>query len=307
MGGPRLAMRFHEADEQDVQDWIDDPDIVFEQKMDGTRVLAIITKDGVDFRQSAGRPLTHAAAKVHLPALTVALGNLMLDTEGEMVLDGELLTRSGRLYLFDMPHLDFGGEPLVKVRHPFRYRRSMLAASLSGDVAGSCVTVVPQARSAVAKRGLFEAVREQNGEGVIAKHLGEPYEPGKRVRHTAKIKLVKTADVIVTAVERPDARHGSFTFGVVAAVPIDAPGYVGLGEQGPGQVLVQVLGKCSAVGKAEARVGDVIEVAYLYREQGTGGLVQPRMVRKRMDKGPAECTVEQFPQYSREPVAWDPF
>lgn len=290
----RLAMRYHEVDEADVQEWIDHPDVVFEQKFDGTRVLAIVTAAGVEFRQSTGKPLTHAAAKLHLPSLTAVLGNLMLDTPGEMVLDGELLIRTGSFHIFDMPFLGFGGTPLVEPIHPFRHRRKFLL-NLRDDVRESHVTVVNQARGPEQKRPMYDAVRAANAEGIIAKSLDGPYEPGKRVKHTVKIKLVKTADVVVTAVDRPDAKHGSFTFGVAdfAAHSVD---------EIINGVPIKVLGKCSAIGKPNARVGDVIEVAYLYREPATGGLVQPRMMLIREDKAAADCTIDQFPDYSREAV-----
>jgi ATP-dependent DNA ligase len=305
-GGPRIGMRFHEVDEANIDDLITDPDVVFEQKMDGTRVLVVVTRDGVEFRQSGGQPLAHAAAVLHVASVTAAFKPVhedMVRTGGEAVFDGELLIRTGILYLFDLPFLSYGRTPVVTTEKPFIRRRSHLE-NFEEFFDGSCVQIVRQARGVMAKRNLFEAVRASNAEGIIAKSKHAPYEPGKRVKHTVKVKLVKTADVIVTAVDRPDPKHGSFTFGVVASIENTQAGtdFLPIGD-----VWVDVLGKCSAIGKPEAKVGDVIEVAYLYREPSSGGLVQPRMMRIREDKAPAECTIEQFPDYTREPVAWTHF
>jgi hypothetical protein len=98
--------------------------------------------------------------------------------------------------------------------------------------------------------------------------------------------LVKDADAVVMSWDRPDAKHGTCSFGVY----VDG-------------VLTPV-GSCSLIGKPAVEVGDVIAVAYLYRD-AKGGLIQPRLVsvRRPEEKRPEDCTMEQFPLYSRKALA----
>jgi hypothetical protein len=92
--------------------------------------------------------------------------------------------------------------------------------------------------------------------------------------------------VIVTSFNRPDARHGSATLGVLDP------------RLGPTELIP--VGACSLIGKPQVSVGDVIEVAYL---NWTGSaLYQPRMTRVRTDKLPEDCTMAQFRPYSRRVV-----
>ena len=295
----RVGMKFKEVGAEQVAHWINDPNVIMEQKMDGTRVLVVITQGKVEFLQSSGKVLAHTAATQHLDAVRQSLGKLVGWSPGELVLDGELLIRTGELYLFDAPYARFGGVDVVRPEMPFFARRRVLEMpEVRVNLLADNIKIVRQARTRGEKSRLFNAVLDEGAEGVMAKHADGAYEPGKRVGHSVKIKMVKTADVIVTEVNRPDAKHGSFTFGVVAtneqrehldySIVIDG-------------LSIKNLGKCSAIGKPNARVGDVIEVAYLYRDH-SGGLVQPRMMQVRPDKLPEQCTLDQFPVYSRKAV-----
>lgn len=63
------------------------------------------------------------------------------------------------------------------------------------------------------------------------------------------------------------------------------------------------VGAASLIGKdLTIEDGDVVEVLYLYATEDQQ-VIQPRIVRKRTDKTPAECDLEQFPPYTRA-LAW---
>lgn len=301
------AMKFCEVDAGLVEHLIDNPRVVFEQKFDGTRVFAeVFGRTGASgpfawFFQSSGKPLAHSAAVQHLEPIREELMRQFEDVDMAL-LDGELMIRTGEYRLFDCPRIIYPENPdgsSSSLDHgpgaAFATRREALVRHSWPVGSKPMVGYVAQAKSSASKRRLFEAVRSVGGEGIISKDVLAPYEEGKRVKHTVKIKFVKTADVIVLEVDRPDAKHGHFVFGVAVSL-------IGKGVEVVNGQLVQILGKCSAIGKPEARRGDVIEVAYLYREPESGGLVQPRMMRIREDKDPAECTIDQFPAYSRDAV-----
>jgi hypothetical protein len=282
--GPREIMKYGFVEETSLDKFAADEAWWFEQKLDGTRALAVIrTGQPVLFTQGANQPLAHAAAVLHLRKIGAALQRILGDTPGEIVLDGEIMFDTGEYHLFDCLYARFGGAEIISPADPHERRRTLLdAPDLADILRGTPVKVVRQARTERAKRELHAAVKASGGEGLVMKRRTGVYAPGKRVSTVLKMKFVKTADVVVTAVDRPDARHGNFTLGVV-------------GRLGT----VVKIGRCSAIGKpASVKVGDVIEVAYLYRAP-TGGLVQPRMVRLRPDRTVESCDESQFADYSK--------
>jgi len=292
----RMTPKYTETDVKNADRYITDPQWVMEQKMDGTRGLVVITPGNVWWPGSGGRnSLSHTAAIQHFPVLNPILQRLVHENEGELVLDGEIMIRTGEFHVFDLPYMRAGGIELIRPTDPLWRRREVmesLEATLQRDhlLNGGerPVRVVRQARTTREKAAMWARVVEAGVEGAMVKHVDSTYQPGVRVKDVLKLKLVKTADVVVwkTTRTRNDAGRevGSFYFGV----------YEG-GE-------FVKLGSCSAIGKPETAEGDVIEVAYLYREPGEGALVQPRMVQVRTDKDPMECGFAQFPRYSRDAV-----
>lgn len=279
---------------------------VFEQKMDGTRGLVVVS-DANPFSPAAkprvwwpgrgGRgALAHTAATQHFPAINPVLQRILATTPGELVFDGEIINNPGgphhgEFHVFDCPYMRIGGVEVIRNEDSWAARhRALEAPDLLRLVSNTPVKVVRTARTPHEKAALLQAVIDEGGEGVMAKNVGGAYRPGERVGldNSAKIKLVKTADVVVLTVNKPDPQHGSCTFGVVA------PGQAGA-TAGYRQI-----GGCSLIGKPPVSPGDVIEVNYLY---WTGSsLYQPRLVRLRPDKAPDECSIDQFRSYSRRVV-----
>ena len=285
MKGMNFADASHDLDR--IERLLRDDKYVAEQKMDGTRVLITIERGRYSAAHRDGGPLKHTAATQHLYPIYDALqplAYLTTATDGKMVLDGELLIDTGRYYLFDIPGWWKSETPYIEPEHQYRRRRAVLS-SLAMPLTDP-VHVVPMAHGEDAKRALLAS--SANVEGIMLKDLTAAYSPGSRVSHSVKVKHVKTADVVVIRAERGVSEigreTGSATFGVHDDVGALVP-----------------LGSCSLIGKPHVEPGDVIEVAYLYRPTD-GSLVQPRLVRTRDDKSPHECTFDQFPAYSREPL-----
>ena len=256
------------------------PDWVSEQKMDGTHVLAIVEAGGVSYKSGDGRSqLKHTAVTQHLHKVTPVLQEMAHAAQSEtMVLDGEMMIEDGQFRLFDLPFMD--GPFSISPQDPWKKRRDWLTTIASGD---DQVIPVHAAEGLQEKIDLLDRVIDQGAEGVMYKHKGNVYLPGVRTDKVVKYKLVKTADVIVTDVNKPDPQHGS----------------AGLAVYGPGGQLVDV-GRCSLIGKPHVEPGDVIEIRYLY---WTGQRVyQPRMDRVRTDKSPMKCGLGQFRAYSRAVV-----
>jgi ATP-dependent DNA ligase len=290
----RTTPKYTEALVTDADRYITDPSWVMEQKMDGTRGLAVIGQQGVWFPGRGGRgALAHTAATQHLPKINPVLRRLLGDTPGEIVVDGEIMLATGEYRLFDLPYVRIGGLEHVVPDDTFERRRAYLEGPIAQGLAEAQdglgpVSVVRQARSAREKSAMWEAINAAGVEGAIVKHLDGRYQPDVRVKDVLKLKLVKTADVVVTGSTRSRNEAGRETGGFAFAVHDESGALVSLGS-------------CSAIGKPHVEVGDVIEVAYLFRQDG-GSLVQPRMIRVRTDKAPVECDMTQFPAYSRDAI-----
>lgn len=284
MTAPRLAMKFHEADISDVEHVTMQLGTVLEQKLDGTRCLTVLTPGSIRFLAHGGQTLKHSAATKHLPQVRRALEAAAtgLGDDYEAVLDGELLWNgTGRYVLFDLPYLRIGSVEQVTPATPFIERRGYLDG-IGAMLDDGPVSVIRQARTRKEKRALLHDAIEQGAEGLMVKLANSPYQPGKRVRHSLKVKFVKTADVFVTARNsgaHENARLAAYT------------------ENDDGSLRIVDVGSCSMIGKPDVPVGTVIEVAYLYWT-GTR-LYQPRMKRVRSDKTLAECRLDQFEVYRK--------
>lgn len=279
---------FNSGDPDDWRRYVESPDWALEQKVDGMRCMTRVTPGGIEFFTRGGRPLRSSAAKLHFDDLAERLARLqarMDRADDQLVLDAELITDTGELVLLDLPYAMTSWVRVIPARQlPERRVALESVASLIGNAA---TRPVAHARSYDEKLALFLEVRDANLEGVIAKRLDSTYLPGQRVSHSLKLKLTSTADVVVTGKNVGESRHSkrggdkiNFEFSVY-----------------DGNALRHV-GNCSGIGKANAEVGDVIEVEYLYVGAG-GKLTQPRMLRLRTDRTPQECTTAQFSVYSK--------
>lgn len=240
--------------------YVVDDGCVMEQKIDGHRVMLI--RPGTDRMIAVGRngPYTHrlptAVQKWRLPA-GIPENHLLTS----MVLDGELL--HGEFWAFDL--LDANG---TMNEWMLEDRRRVLEtlAPLTGPF-----HIVPQARTEQEKTELLMRAASENLEGVMLKRADSIYRCGRRTDAWLKAKFVATADLVVTGI-RVDGK---------ASVDV---GFV----EGD---TVRTIGRCSLIGKPPVRVGDVVEVRYLYvLDRDSPRLFQPVLLRVRTDKAAAECT-----------------
>src|SRR5687767_12272529 len=187
-----------------------DPDWMWEPKLDGYRVLAFISEDGVKLRsRRAGLHLDAA-----FPALLAELKRQAVDG---MILDGELVAfdAAGRpsfnalqnriqlksereiaaadqqspvvFFCFDLLH--FAGINLRK--HAYRDRRRYLSQCLLPS------PLVQLVHAAEDGKELHAAALASGFEGVIGKRKDSVYEPGKRVRAWLKIKPTNSAEFVI--------------------------------------------------------------------------------------------------------------
>lgn len=286
MGDSLFApMKFEHTSLDQLEGFISDPSWAIEQKMDGTRALVKITDQGITFLTHGGRALKHTAATQWFDSLRKSLAAVQrLVKPGERCfLDGEILCETGELYIFDAPEINLGGKIVCVPGHTLQLRRKIMDMLFGCPLLGGRpnIRLAYQARSREEKEMLVRSVMDAGAEGVMVKRLDSSYEQGKRVLHSLKVKVTRTADVVVTK------RNTGGACNAILAVT---------GDDGE---LVNV-GACTMIGKPDAQPGDVIEVEYLYKIEA---LYQPRMVRIRDDKRPEECGLDQFVTYSKEILA----
>jgi ATP-dependent DNA ligase len=275
-------MLFESADITDLPELAADALTAVEQKCDGVRLLAEITRDGVKFCGSDGQPIRFAAASQWFLGLAASLA-LPGGYDAAVTLDGELMIEDGAYIVFDLPYLRVAGVVLSRPGETMlAERRALLEGLAEWNGWRPGFRLVAHAATEADKIRLVAQVGEElGGEGFMLKRLDSPYEPGRRVSHSRKCKFVHTADVVVTSWER-----GTGT------------GSARLAVFDPGGDLVPV-GGCSLIGKPAVTEGCVIEVAFAHYR---GAMIQPRMLRVRDDKRPGDCTTDQFRPYSKAVV-----
>lgn len=146
---------------------------------------------------------------------------------------------------------------------------------------------------------VYEAIVAAKGEGLIVKNPDAKYEVGGRPNHTwFKVKAAQTFDVVVTGfTDANKGVTGKFE-GLIGAIEFSA--YLPDGT-------LQYVGKCSGMNDAERRrwttirdSGDTTDRVIEVRANdlvGSGEYRTPRhpqFVTERIDKNPADCTMDQF-------------
>jgi bifunctional non-homologous end joining protein LigD len=168
----------------------------FEVKWDGYRTIAFVRDGAVRLQSSRGldvtaryRELGGLAECVHAPSAIVDGEVVVLDDAGRPRF--ELLQRheSPAAYVaFDLLALD--GHDLIA--QPYEERRRLLHAAFEPGP-GRIVT----AHHVGHGRALLDAAVAEGLEGLMAKRLGSPYQPGRRSPAWRKIKLRRQQELVV--------------------------------------------------------------------------------------------------------------
>jgi len=302
----------------------------FEPKWDGFRCLAFRARDRVELRAKSGKTLTR-----YFPEMAAALAATKPE---RFVLDGELAIPVGNSLSFEALQLRL---------HPAESRVRKLAAETPAifilfdillDDANVSLLDAPLAERRDALERLFRALGKQETlrlspytrglkeaktwlkraggslDGVIAKRLDEPYQPGERAM--LKVKCLRTADCVVGGFryaekeplvgslllglynEKGELDHVGFTSGFAE---IDRskltkqlerlrkpPGFSGRAPGGPSRWSTERSGQWEPLAPkliAEVRYDHISDDRFRH---GT------KFLRWRPDKAPSQCTFEQL-------------
>jgi bifunctional non-homologous end joining protein LigD len=293
------------------------PDWLFEVKWDGIRAVAyagetlsLLSRNG---KEMAGQFPELGEIRDLAPGCVLD-GEIVLLQEGRNDIQALLgrfqetdprriqedsLTLPVTYVAFDI--LEADGAPLIHL--PLEERRRILEERVTeGKYLVRSLAVKGDGEryyAGAVKRGL---------EGVIAKRLGSPYEPGERSDAWLKVKAIRTCDCVVFGYTRGGGARAGI-FGALVLGLCDGRKGVYIGRVGTGFSDADLGAILAALGPLRvdsptlegAEKGEitwvrphmVVEVAYQAVTRD-GRLRMPRFLRVRTDKGPEDCTPDRL-------------
>jgi bifunctional non-homologous end joining protein LigD len=270
--GSRVAKRAkvgHQAqllspiEEEELDAFLADDEMVAQQKIDGTRIIAHISADGILATNRDGQVTTKIDRSM--------LAGLEYLPHGTIV-DGEVLDDG--FWLFDV--LQLADEDVREQGYVDRYAilDGDLEPALTGDV-----RIVPMAKGKSAKNKLHEKLRSGGAEGLVFKHRDAPYTAGRHATQR-KLKFTKTADVVVL-----ENAGNAYLMAVYDGKSLFEIGKVFSGTTNATRKQLD-----AALAKKQT---PIIEVRYLYATKDHQ-LTQPVFVRIRDDKPAKQCLRDQL-------------
>lgn len=282
-----------------VDDLIRDDRIVLERPIVGPRVLAIVTSnEPVKFFWADGSEMRHPQLDVRNLIDVQTVMRRIARTAGEtytVTLDGELAP-AGEIHLMDVLRGASGTDEVIVPGTRYVWRRAWLddaAQAILGE--DTPVRVRAQARTRRAKTVLLETLRAEGVDRVLARHLDHPYQPGRMSTGAASLRFVRTADLVVTAINWSEGGTPVFTLGAYDGRPVDHVHTLRPVWRGsiPSHGDVGLAAIASDIGP-----GTVVEVSYLHWTGRT--LYQPEPLRIKYGVDQFDCALDQFPDYTRE-------
>ena len=290
---PQLASRGTWEDKVGSADWIG------EEKFDGTRYLAAVTRTGIRIVSRRGIEKTDRLPKLvaeleelrdssKLPVGSVLDGEVVAGSFSETIsLVNSLGTRgvdavsAYRYMVFDI--LRLGRDWLLD--RPLHDRRPRLTSILGvpGHRTG-IVQMTPQFSSHMFETMLMK-IWGVGGEGIIIKHVSGRYEQGKRSKSWIKVKAVQTADGVIVGFTPGEGKY----HGTIGAIVI------GQYRDGKFQRVCKISGMTDEVryelgSNQGSYTGKVVEFAF--QNKTDDSYRHPRFKRFRPDKSAAECSWE---------------
>ena len=237
-----LPQLLNPVDEREVERLIGDPSWSFQPKFDGKRLLV----------QKTGQEVVGINRKGLIVGLSECLVHAALLHSSDFLLDGEAV---GLVYhAFDL--LELNGENCRLM--PLRLRNHELLNQLRPN-AHPYIVPAHTAWLTTEKQALLQSLRQANKEGVVMKEINTTYEPGRPNGGgpALKHKFYAALSAVVTAINR----KRSVEIGLFGEAGWQSAGNVTV----PPSYLLP-------------KVGDVVEVRYLYAFAESGVVYQPDYV-----------------------------
>lgn len=283
VGGKRAkvghaAQLLNAIEDSELETFLKDDRYVAQQKLDGHRAVAQVTKDEVVATNRAGQ-------RTQVPQ---GLLDGLTDLPEGTIVDGEVVAHeSGHVYwLFDV--LRVGERDVTSLGYMARWQilDEELEPGLSGDV-----KVLAVAAEHAKKRALHDRLAKGKAEGIVFKDAkaayvaGRPASGGTQRKH----KFIKSADVVLLSNAGNAYQMAVYDEGALVHV-----GKVFAGTTNESRKQLDAL-----LGAGEQPVA---EVKYLYATDDDQ-LFQPVFVRVRDDKEGTACVRGQLSRTNRDAIA----
>jgi bifunctional non-homologous end joining protein LigD len=259
-----LPQLLNPVDESELDPLIEHDAWCAQEKLDGKRIL--LRKEG-----AAIHGVNRKGLLVGLPSPVVADAHVL---PGDFILDGESVGE--RLHVFDLLALD--GENM----RPKPYAdRSAALVNLITSRAQRRILLTETAWNRDLKRKLLSRLRGEKKEGIVFKRMDAPYVAGRPAGGGTQLKhkFYATLSALVGAINAKRSIEIKLfnDRGLVSAGNVTVP---------PNHPI--------------PKVGQVVEVRYLYAYRGSGSVYQPVYQGARSDIAKTECTTAQLKFKSEE-------
>ncbi len=296
----------------------DSPDWIFEPKIDGTRCIALVSSGAAHLYNRRGLDVTYRYPELE-KALAGSCHSCILDGEIAVFADGKPSFHSlaqrdhqsekmridylsqalpASYVVFDLLYAE--GKSLLDL--PLRQRKQLLPQQLPESESVSIIDFYT-ARG----KDYFSAALKMGIEGVMAKRLASPYQPGKRSQDWIKIKKSLKLDLVVGGYI-PGKGERSFYFGGLLLGAYDRGLLYYVGRVGSGFTeaeLAEITGSlvqrdslpfANPPATPEVRWTEPLMVVQVSALEVTedGHLRAPVFFRRREDKEPEECELSQL-------------
>jgi len=263
--GPYLPQLLNAVGEHELPELIANPRLwCMQEKMDGKRLIVSVESNVQAYNR---RGLSCGIPEV------IARDLLALELTGS-VLDGELVGET--YHVFDV--LKFKGTDMTNESYLSRY----LVSSWITNGSVKAVLYIP-----TEERFHLGALKDRGAEGVVFKRLDAPYSVGRPNAGgpALKYKFVESSTCIVASVSETKRSIGLTMFDDV-------------NDESGSPPLVDIGNVTVPANQSIPRVGDLVEVRYLYRYE-QGSLYQPVLVGLRDDLQREACTTSQITRIKR--------
>ena len=255
-----LPQLLNTAEEAEVELLLRDDNYCAQEKFDGKHLLVRKQDDDLEGINKKG----------FVVGLPQTVANELRSVSGSFIPDGESI--GDDYHAFDL--LEYNGENLRVLPYRIRLAR-LIDLLLLARSDYKYIRLVETAFTTRQKTELWQRLRRENREGIVFKRLDAPYVPGRPNSGgpQLKFKFVATASV------------------VVAKINVQRSVEVSLLQ---GRNLVSCGNVTIPANHQIPRVGDVVEVRYLYAYRDSLALYQPVYLGPRDDVEPGECLVSQL-------------
>jgi bifunctional non-homologous end joining protein LigD len=181
-----------------IKEPFDDPDFLYEVKLDGYRIIAYVQNGKVVLSSRSGLDYTKK-----YPSVEHELSQLNVD----VILDGELVALNEEgLPDFDRLQKNNGTSPLVFYAFDILWFKGYSLEDLQlmerKDILSKAIIfneVIRYSESFDQGIALFELIKKQEMEGIVAKRRTSKYQPGKRGNDWLKLPTEKRQEFVVGA------------------------------------------------------------------------------------------------------------